>query len=82
MYVRVSLRLDNRAQALLTHGKEDMSALRSSAGINGDAYTSVGRVFEAGGHGEGGGEFAVNLGFGGACANGAPGHEVGAVFLV
>lgn len=57
-----------------------MSALRSSAGVDGDAYASVRGVFEAGGHGEGGGEFAVDLGFGGSCANGAPGDQVGAIF--
>lgn len=45
-------------------------------GVEGDLDGAAGAVFEANGHGEAGGKFAVDLGLGGASADGAPGDEV------
>src|SRR6202012_5073847 len=49
------------------------------AGVDRDLGVAVGAVLEAHRHGQAGGQLAVNLAFGGAGADGAPGHGVGDV---
>ena len=45
-------------------------------GIDGDANIAIGAVFKANRHGQARGQFAVNLTFGGAGADGTPADEV------
>lgn len=53
-----------------------MSAPRSAASINGDANGAVRRIFETGGHGEGGGKLAVDLRLGCTSANRTPCNKI------
>jgi len=53
-----------------------MSGSRSAASINGNANGSVRRIFETGGHREGGGELAVDLRLGCASANRTPCNKI------
>ena len=71
-----NLSLDNTAQPFLANGQEDMSGPRSAASINGDANGAVRRIFETGGHREGGGKLAVDLRLGCTGANGTPCNKI------
>jgi len=53
-----------------------MSSPRSTASINGDANAAVCRIFETGGHREGGGKLAVDLRFGCTSANRTPRNKI------
>lgn len=64
-------------KALFRHAHEVVAGGRGANGVDGDAQTAVGAVLEAHGEGEARGQFAVQLGFGGAGANGAKRDEVG-----
>ncbi|SAD50888.1 Uncharacterised protein [Enterobacter cloacae] len=54
-----------------------MAGAGSADRINRDAGVAVRPVFKADRAGEGGGHFAVDLAFGGACANCAPADQIG-----
>jgi hypothetical protein len=71
-----NLSLDNTAQTFLANGQEDMSGPRSAASINGDANGAVRRIFETGGHREGGGKLAVDLRLGCTSANRTPCNKI------
>ena len=71
--------LNDTAKPTLPDGKEHMRSTRGPARINGDPDRAVCRVLEPCGHGERRDELAVHLRLGRACADGAPGDEVGGV---
>lgn len=79
MRTRIPIRLDDSRQALLGDRQESMSGPGSLDGVDGNVDRAVGTVLEADRHGEGGSEFAVDLGFGGSGADCAPGGKVGEV---
>ena len=79
METKTHLCLDDTAEAALADGEEDVRPARSTACVDGDADGAVGRVLEASGHGEGGGQLTVDLRLGGAGTDGTPGDEVGGV---
>ena len=52
---------DDGGDALFGHGEEVVWAAGGADGVEGDLDRAAGAIFESDGHGEPGGEFAVNL---------------------
>ena len=77
--VFVTSSTDNGDVAGLCDGQEVVRVLDSANGIDGNVESAVGAILEADGEGETRGQFTVNLGLCGACANGTEGQEVGGV---
>ena len=73
----VTLGARDGREALLRDAHEVVPRRRAADGINGDRQVAVGAVLEADGEGQARGELAVQLGLGGAGADGADGDEVG-----
>ena len=71
-----NLSLDNTAQTFLANGQEDMSGPGCAASIDGDANAAVRRIFETGGHREGGGKLAMDLRLGCTSANRTPCYKI------
>lgn len=70
---------DNRGGAELGDGEEVVGVACGADGVDGDLNASTGSVFEADRDAQSGGQFAVDLAFGGPCADGSPDDEVGEV---
>jgi hypothetical protein len=68
--------LNNTAQTFLADTKENVTRFSSPACIDGDADAAIGRIFEASRHRQGGCEFSMNLGFGGAGTDRTPRHQI------
>ena len=70
---------DDGGDALFGDAEEAVWAGGGADGVDGDADAAAGAVFEADGHAEPAGEFAVDLAFDGASADGTPCDEIGDV---
>ena len=70
---------DDGGDALFGDAEEAVWAGGGADGVDGDADAAAGAVFEADGHAEAAGEFAVDLAFDGASADGTPCDEIGDV---
>jgi hypothetical protein len=77
--VLVAGRAEDGRLPLLGHGHEDMWPDGGMDGVDCDLHRAIGGVLEADRAGEAGGELAMALALGGACADGAPADQVGDV---
>lgn len=73
----VALGAGNGSQTLLGDAHEVVLGGGGADGVNSDTEVAVGAVLEADGEGQARGQLAVQLGFGGAGANGTDGDAVG-----
>ena len=77
--VAVALGDEDGGLAVLGVAEEVVGLTGGEDGFDGDLHVAGGAVFEADGAGEAGDEFAVDLAFGGAGADGSPADERGDV---
>ena len=70
---------DDGGVAGLGDRQEVVRRVGGADGIDGDAHVAVGAVLEADRAGQAGGQLTMDLGFGGAGADGTPGDQVGGV---
>jgi hypothetical protein len=68
--------LNNTAQTFLTDTKEDVTGSSSPACIDSNTDATIGRIFEASRHRQGGCEFSMDLGFGRAGTDRTPSHQI------
>ncbi len=76
---RVAGGTDDGGEAVAVDAEKTVGVHGGSHGVDGDLETAVGAVFEADGHGETTGHFAVGLGLGGSGTDGGPTDKVGSV---
>ena len=79
MAVLVAAGLEDGGSAHLGHAHEGVRRAGGQDGVGGDADAAVGAVLEADRAAQAGGELAVALALGGACADRAPGDQLGDV---
>ena len=76
MHVLVSTRLDDGGNALFCNAHESVRVAARAHSVDCDGHASVCAILETDWEGYTGGEFAMELRFGSACADGAPRDKV------